>query len=100
MIAEFAKRISTQRILLLRRQKVGILGKSRPACLTSHALVMNKIFIVLAALLVSASTCVSQPGDAALRSVVEKDRSSRAADGRLMTLSAGEHLARGRVYFD
>ncbi|MCC6824272.1 MAG: transglycosylase SLT domain-containing protein [Acidobacteria bacterium] len=42
----------------------------------------------------------AQASDASLKVVIEKDRSSRTADGRLMTLSAAEHLARGTVYFD
>jgi soluble lytic murein transglycosylase len=61
---------------------------------------MKKILLFLTALLVAANTDLAQSGDAALRSVVEKDRSSRSADGRLVTLSPAEHLSRGRVYFD
>lgn len=43
---------------------------------------------------------VRAQSDAELRSVTEKDRSSRTADGKLMTLPAGEHVIRGFVYMD
>ena len=42
----------------------------------------------------------SQRSDAALRVVIEKDRSSRNTDGRLQTLTAAEHLTRGQTYFE
>jgi soluble lytic murein transglycosylase len=38
--------------------------------------------------------------DAALRQVIEKDRATRDARGKLVTLTAGEHLIRGKIYFD
>ncbi len=38
--------------------------------------------------------------DAALRNVIEKDRSSRDAAGKLILLSATEHLQRGQIYFE
>ena len=40
----------------------------------------------------------SQQSDAALRTVAERDRSSRGADGEIPTLSAAEHLHRAEVY--
>jgi soluble lytic murein transglycosylase-like protein len=43
---------------------------------------------------------VTPQSDADLRAVTEKDRSSRDASGKLMTLPAAEHAARGNVYFD
>ena len=61
---------------------------------------MKKVLIVLAVMLAASNIALSQSGDAALRSVVEKDRSSRSANGQLTTLSASEHLSRGRIYFD
>jgi soluble lytic murein transglycosylase len=61
---------------------------------------MKTIVIFLVAMLAVSTTAVSQSGDAALRSVIDKDRSSRGANGRLTTLSAAEHLSRGRIYFD
>jgi len=38
--------------------------------------------------------------DAALRGVIEKDKVSRGGDGKLQTLTAGEHLTRGQTYFE
>lgn len=61
---------------------------------------MKKIGILFATVLLAVSSASSQSGDAALRAVIEKDRAARSADGRLMTLTASEHLARARVYFD
>ena len=61
---------------------------------------MKKASILVAALLALATAAFAQSGDAALREVMQKDRSARAPDGRLMTLSASEHLSRGRIYFD
>jgi soluble lytic murein transglycosylase len=60
---------------------------------------MKKIVIFLAVVLAISGSAIPQ-SDSALRSVIDKDRSSRSADGRLVTLTAAEHLARGRVYFD
>src|SRR5205085_9876515 len=42
----------------------------------------------------------AQRTDASLRSAMEQDKQSRSADGKLTTLTASEHLARGRAYFD
>lgn len=57
--------------------------------------------LISAALFVfcSFSTVVAQGSDAALRSAIEKDRTSRDANGKLMTLTPSEHLGRGEVYF-
>jgi soluble lytic murein transglycosylase len=60
---------------------------------------MTKLICFLAVVLVISGSSLSQ-SESSLRSVVEKDRSSRGADGGLQTLTAAEHLARGRVYFD
>lgn len=61
---------------------------------------MKKIFGAVA---IASAICLNlyaQASDAALRNVIEKDRSSRDASGRLLTISAAEHLARGKAYFD
>ncbi len=42
----------------------------------------------------------SQASDAALRMVAEKDRTSRAVNGKIADLSASEHFSRGKTYFD
>ncbi len=59
----------------------------------------SKLFIAVV-ILASYTGLVGQASDAPLRSVSEKDRLSRSADGKLVTLTAAEHLDRGRVYFD
>ncbi|MFN0139606.1 MAG: transglycosylase SLT domain-containing protein [Pyrinomonadaceae bacterium] len=59
-----------------------------------------KKLVVLAALTIVLSNFVYSQSDAALRLVIEKDRSSRDARGKLVTLTAAEHLSRGKVYFD
>jgi soluble lytic murein transglycosylase len=41
-----------------------------------------------------------QSTDAMLRDTMAKDRSSRDTTGKLITLSAAEHIARGNVYLD
>lgn len=56
---------------------------------------LSLVFILFVATIVHA-----QVSDAVLKTVIEKDRSSRGADGRLVTLTAAEHLERGRAYFD
>jgi TolA-binding protein len=43
---------------------------------------------------------LAQASDVALRSVIEKDKASRDAGGKLITLTAAEHLSRGQIYFD
>ena len=60
-----------------------------------------KIFLSAAFfILLSCTLLTAQASDAALRSVIEKDKTSRDASGKLLTLSAAEHLSRGQVYFD
>jgi len=51
-------------------------------------------------LLLLSALAFSQQSDAALRNVIEKDRSSRGVDGKIVTLSAAEHVARGQVYHE
>ena len=43
---------------------------------------------------------MSQASDAALRGVIEKDKASRTSDGKLLTLTATEHLAMGQTFFE
>lgn len=59
-----------------------------------------KALLVLVLALILCVGCFAQASDTALRAVVEKDRTSRDVSGKLTLLSAGEHLARGQVYFD
>ena len=61
---------------------------------------MKYSLVLVLALLISTVTAVSQQSDASLRLATEKDRSDRTAGGGLPTLTAAEHLARGKAYFD
>lgn len=61
---------------------------------------MLKTASLVIAILFSSLATLGQASDAALKAVIEKDRSAKTADGKLMTLAANEHLARGTVYFD
>ncbi|MGB7203053.1 MAG: transglycosylase SLT domain-containing protein [Pyrinomonadaceae bacterium] len=59
---------------------------------------MKKLAAVVLSFILSAF--VYSQSDAALRQVIEKDRSTRDARGKLVTLTAAEHLIRGKIYFD
>lgn len=60
---------------------------------------MKNLFTAfLVALLLTTSSLPQS--DAELKAVIEKDRASRTADGKLLTLPAGEHVIRGFVYLD
>ncbi len=59
----------------------------------------NIVASALLALFLSFSV-FSQSGDAALRGVIERDRASRDAGGKLLTLTAADHLSRGQIYFE
>lgn len=61
---------------------------------------MKNVPLAITAVLLTSFVVVSQTSDAALRSVKEKDRASRGKDGNLPTLSAQEHLDRGRALFN
>ncbi len=61
---------------------------------------MKNLLAIVFATVCFVVTMSAQASDAALKAVIEKDRSARSADGKLQTLSAAEHLARGTVYFD
>ena len=59
-------------------------------------LILSAVFTVL----LSFTVLNAQASDAALKAVIEKDRTSRDSSGKLITLTAAEHLSRGQVYFD
>ncbi|MEO7660482.1 MAG: transglycosylase SLT domain-containing protein [Pyrinomonadaceae bacterium] len=61
---------------------------------------MKNILAAAVSIVLFACAVFSQPSDAALRSVTEKDLLSRDDTGKLPTLSASEHLSRGTTYFD
>ena len=61
---------------------------------------MNKLLSLIFVISAAATLAFSQVSDAALKGVVEKDKLSRGSDGKLATLTAAEHLERGRAYFD
>ena len=60
---------------------------------------MKKLLVIGFLALASFLTVFSQ-SDAALRSVIEKDKVSRDSNGKLQTLTADEHLTRGQTYFE
>ena len=59
-----------------------------------------KLVFAVAIVLVFQIALFAQASDSALRGVAEKDRLSRDATGKLVLLSATEHLDRGKIYFD
>lgn len=59
---------------------------------------MKKLFLPLAILLFSINGLAQTKTDAALKLAIEKDRASRDSSGKLLTLTAGEHLYRADVY--
>lgn len=59
---------------------------------------MDKVFGLVFAAIVFSSIVFGQQTDAALKTVIEKDRMSRTANGRLMTLPVADHIYRGDVY--
>lgn len=59
---------------------------------------MHKLISLVFSALFFSSIVFGQQTDAALRSVIEKDRSSRDATGKLMTLPVADHIYRGDVY--
>ncbi len=58
---------------------------------------MKKLIFIFAIIFVFSTSILAQ-SDAALRLVTEKDKTSRDAQGKLMTLAVGEHLSRADVY--
>lgn len=60
---------------------------------------MKPLAVLVIPFLLTAPT-LSQKSDAELKSISDKDSRSRELTGDLSTLSAAEHLARGRAYFD
>jgi soluble lytic murein transglycosylase len=61
---------------------------------------MKYSFVLVLALFILTATALSQQSDASLKLATEKDRSDRTAGGKLPTLTAAEHLARGAAYFE
>jgi len=61
---------------------------------------MKYLFAVTIMAFLLSIPAVSQQSDAALRAVIEKDKTSRDVGGKLQTLTAAEHLMRGQTYFD
>ncbi len=59
-----------------------------------------KLVFAVAIVLVFQIALFAQASDSALRGVTEKDRLSSDATGKLVLLSATEHLERGKIYFD
>ena len=57
-----------------------------------------KFFVLIVFLLQSSTTFTQTASDTALSNVKVKDSTSRDASGKLQTLSAAEHIARGDVY--
>jgi soluble lytic murein transglycosylase-like protein len=61
---------------------------------------MKVLIACILLVVIAPAAIIGQQSDAALRNAVEKDRAARTADGKLATLSAEEHLARGTIYYD
>ncbi|MEQ1603761.1 MAG: transglycosylase SLT domain-containing protein [Pyrinomonadaceae bacterium] len=61
---------------------------------------MKILLSVVFSILLACTSILAQASDVALRAVIEKDRASRDAGGKLITLTAAEHLSRGQIYFD
>lgn len=72
-------------------------AKLHIACFPASFISMKSILLITAVLF--STLCLhAQTSDAALRRAIEADKSARDAAGRLPTLSAAEHLARGKTY--
>jgi len=61
---------------------------------------MKNLIAIISLTFLLSVVSFSQQSDAALRTVIEKDKMSRALDGNLVTLTAAEHLYRGQTYFE
>src|SRR5687768_2500927 len=61
---------------------------------------MKRQPLIFGCILLFSTVVFSQASDAALRMVMEKDRSSRSMDGKLMSLAPADHFSRGKVYFE
>jgi soluble lytic murein transglycosylase len=60
----------------------------------------NVSILAAAFSLLFTASIFAQPSDAALRNVAEKDKTSRDSAGKLLTLTAADHLSRGQIYFE
>ena len=88
------KLIATVFIAASSKNRLSYLG----SCLAHFTLMKNLLVVGLIAL--SFSFVSFAQSDADLRATIEKDRTSRASDGKLMTLSIGDHISRGFTYLD
>jgi soluble lytic murein transglycosylase len=61
---------------------------------------MKRSIFVFSSILLFSIAAFSQASDAALRMVTEKDRTSRAVDGKLLPLTPADHFSRGKIYFE
>ncbi len=61
---------------------------------------MKNLFAIIAISFFLSIPVMPQASDAMLRTVIEKDKSSRDLAGKLMTLTAAEHISRGQTYYD
>jgi soluble lytic murein transglycosylase len=61
---------------------------------------MKHLIAAIISLVLCSVVVLSQQSDADLRLAIEKDKTSRDLTGKMMNLSAAEHLSRGMAYFD
>ena len=61
---------------------------------------MKNLLFIAAILFLLSIPVIPQASDAMLRTVIEKDKSSRDLAGKLITLTAAEHISRGQAYYD
>ncbi|HEX3102699.1 MAG TPA: transglycosylase SLT domain-containing protein [Pyrinomonadaceae bacterium] len=61
---------------------------------------MKYLLTIIAVSFLLSIPAMPQASDAMLKSVFEKDRTSRDAAGKLITLTAAEHISRGQTYYD
>ncbi len=61
---------------------------------------MKNLLVFAVTVMFCSTVAFFAQSDADLRSVVEKDKASRDASGKLMTLPSGEHISRGFTYME
>lgn len=61
---------------------------------------MQKLLRSFVVIFVCSVFGLAQASNSALNATIEKDRTSRGADGKLLTITAAEHAARGRIYLE
>jgi soluble lytic murein transglycosylase len=85
-----------KRKIFFQRLKIGYAVNAGPLRYHNH---MKKLFFPPAIILILAISIFTQTKtDSALRLVIDKDTASRDSSGKLMTLTAAEHLYRADVY--